>query len=74
MAKKWFKRTGFLFYPITWQGILITVLAIVFCAKIFTVISRDAHSAARLLYGIYPYWVTTALAWMWIAEKTSSKD
>ena len=73
MKKYWFKEWGWGYYPISWQGIVLTIIPIFFMVQVFLAVDRASHSVSDTLYGIFPFWVPTALVWLWVASKTSQK-
>jgi len=73
MKKYWFKEWGLIYYPISGQGFILTILALVFCVQIFLAVDRNSHSVSDTLYGVFPFIVPTLLTLGWIASKTSNK-
>ena len=73
MKKPWFREWGWLYYPITWQGIVLVVLIAAFCIQVFLAVDRHSHSVSDTLYGIFPYVVPSLLVLNWIASKTSER-
>jgi hypothetical protein len=73
MKPAWFREWGPVYYPVTWQGWLLSALAVLFLVHIFLAVDHRSHSVSDTLYGIFPYWVPTLLGWLWIAGKTSGK-
>ena len=73
MKKTWFREWGWLYYPITWQGIILVVLIAAFCIQVFLAVDRHSHSVSDTLYGIFPYVVPSLLVLNWIASKTSER-
>jgi len=71
MKYKWFKRWGWIYRPITWQGIGFVVLTMAFCVQVFIVVDRHSHSVSDTLYGIFPYFVPAIILLFWLASKTS---
>ena len=71
MKTKWFKNFYWFYLPVALPGYLITTLAILFCFNVFVAIDINSHSVSDMLYGIFPFFVTTFLLWDWIARKTS---
>ena len=69
----WFKRLGWLYYPTSWHGILLSLLALAFCAQVFIAVDRHSHSASDTLYGIFPYFVCCFLLLNWVAQNSSEK-
>jgi len=74
MARQWFKKIGWLYRPISWPGILITILLILFLAQVFIAVDRNSHSVSDTLYGIFPYWIPAILVWLWLGSKSSSPN
>ncbi len=73
MKKTWFREWGWVYYPITWQGIVLVVLIAAFCIQVFLAVDRHSHSVSDTLYGIFPYVVPSLLVLNWIASKTSER-
>ena len=71
MNNAWFKRFGWLHLPVSWQGMMIVLPALTFCARVFVVIDRHSHSASDTLYGIFPYFACCFLLVNWIASNAS---
>jgi hypothetical protein len=71
--KPWFKEISVLFWPISWQGAVVTGLAIFFCIHIFIAIDSHSHSNSDTLYGIFPYVIPTFLLWYLIAWRTAKQ-
>ena len=70
--KSWFNKWGWIYLPKSWEGVLITVLALIFAIHIFLAVDAVSHSVSDTLYGIFPFWAPTFLGWLWIASKTST--
>jgi hypothetical protein len=73
MTKVWFKRWGWFHVPVTLPGVIVTALALVFCAQVFWAVDRQSHSVSDTLYGVFPFFVCTFLMLDWIGERTSRK-
>ena len=71
MRFNWFRPWGWIYRPVTWQGVLIVGVALIFCAQVFLVVDRSSHSVSDTLYGIFPYVVPTFILLNWFASKTS---
>ncbi len=69
MKTSWFKKTGWTYIPTSWQGIIITVVFIFFCVRIFLFVDSTSHSVSDTLYGIFPYIVPAFLMYLWIASE-----
>ncbi len=68
----WFVPWGWVYRPVSWPGIGLVALAVVFCAQVFLAVDRHSHSASDTLYGVFPYVVPCLMLLNWIASKTSS--
>jgi phosphoglycerol transferase MdoB-like AlkP superfamily enzyme len=71
MKAVWFKSWGWIYRPISWQGILIVLLGLAFCIQIFFAVDQNSHSVSDTLYGIFPYIVPALMLLNWVASKTS---
>lgn len=71
MKTTWFKEWGLIYLPVTWQGVLIIVLALAFCVQVFIAVDRSSHSVSDTLYGVFPFIVPTLLVLDRIAARTS---
>ena len=70
---RWFKPFGFIFYPMSIAGWIVTLLALAFCGHIFLFIEDKSHSVSDTFYGVFPYWAPIFLTWIWIANRTSGR-
>jgi len=73
MKIQWFKRLGWLYVPISLPGMMVTLGALAFCARVFLVVDRKSHSVSDTLYGVFPFFACAFLLFDWIAGKTSNK-
>ena len=71
MKRPWFKEWSWGYYPVSWQGAVVTLLLVIFLAHIFIAVDGTSHSASDTLYGIFPFWVPAILVWLWIASCTA---
>jgi hypothetical protein len=74
MKKNWFREWGWLYYPISWQGLILVLLVLAFWVQVFLAIDRHSHSVSDTMYGIFPYYVPSFLLLLWIASKTSKNS
>lgn len=72
MKRHWFTPTGWVYRPVSWQGYLLVIMALVFCVQVFIAVDRHAHSVSDTLYGLFPFVVPMFLLLDWIASKTSA--
>jgi hypothetical protein len=56
---------------IAWQGVLVLLLTLAFCANVFAAIDRNSHSVTDTLYGVFPDVVCSLGVLNWIAERAS---
>ena len=70
---KWFRQYGWLYLPASAEGIMVTILALLFMIPVCVAIIRKGHSVSDDLYKIFVYASCTAFWWKWIADKTSIK-
>jgi hypothetical protein len=74
MKTIWFKQLGWVYLPVHFMGLLVTLLAIIFLIPVYMAITRNGHSVSDDLYDMFIYTTCTAFWWKWIAEKTSKKE
>jgi hypothetical protein len=70
---RWFRPAGILFVPSSVSGWVVTALAIAFCAQVFWFGDTRSHSVSDTLYGVFPFWVPTLLAFAWLADRTGGR-
>ncbi len=71
MNRHWFTAWGWIYRPVSWQGVLVVLVAIVFSLQVFLAVDRRSHSVSDTLYGIFPYVVPCWIVATWVASKTS---
>jgi hypothetical protein len=71
MRNRWFVTWGWIYRPVTWQGVGLVILTLLFCVQVFVAVDRHSHSASDTLYGIFPYVVPALMVLNWLASKTS---
>ena len=69
MKNPWFKRCGWFHLPTSWQGAVLCLFALAFCAQVFIAVDRHSHSVSDTLYGVFPYFASGFLLLNWIAIK-----
>ena len=67
----WFKPWGWIYRPVSWQGLLACLAALAFCIQVFVAVDQNSHSVSDTLYGIFPYVVPCLIVLYWVASKTS---
>jgi hypothetical protein len=72
MTSQWFKRAGWLYAPVSLGGIVVYVLAVLFCVTVFRAVDRQSHSVSDTFYGVFPFFVCTFLLVDWLGRKSSS--
>jgi hypothetical protein len=71
MKAKWFSRCGWFYLPTSIAGIILYLLAGIFCMTVFLAVDRHSHSASDTLYGVFPFFACTFLLLDWIGRRTS---
>ena len=71
MKQLWFKKMGWIYFPVHFMGVLVTLLAIAVMVPVVIAADRSAHSVSDELYEIFLFATCTAFWWKWVAEKTS---
>jgi len=71
MKTNWFKKVGWIYVPISVMGVVVSLLAIIFCVTVFIAVDRNSHSVSDTFYGIFPYFVSVFAILFWIAGNTS---
>lgn len=74
MKRRWFTPWGLVYLPVSFEGYLVTLLALAFSAQVFWAVDSHSHSVSDTLYGIYPFWGVTFLGLMFIASRTSGEE
>jgi hypothetical protein len=73
MKNPWFKKVSCIYIPVSWQGILVTLLFLAFCVHIFIFVDGKSHSVSDTLYGIFPFIIPAFLLYVWAGSETSLK-
>ena len=73
MTMKWFAPWGWIYRPISWQGVVVLGFTLAFCIQVFLAIDSRSHSVTDTLYNVFPYIVCSLVILNWIADKTSRK-
>ena len=73
MQRRWFAPWGWIYRPVSWQGIILVLLAAAFCIQVFIAVDRHSHSVSDTLYGIFPFVVPALMLLNWVASKTSGR-
>ena len=73
MKTNWFKRLGWFYVPVSVPGVVVHLLAALFCITVFGAVDRHSHSVSDTLYGVLPFFVCTFLLLDWIGGRTSEK-
>jgi hypothetical protein len=72
IQRRWFVAWGWVYRPVTWQGVVLVLLTALFCVQVFVAVDRHAHAASDTLYGIFPYVVPCLMLLNWVAAKASA--
>ncbi len=71
MHQTWFKKDGWVYWPVSGMGVFVSLLAVLFMIPVCMATFRNAHSVSDGLYQLFIYGTCTAFWWKWVAEKTS---
>ncbi len=71
MKRKFFRRVGWFYAPVSLGGFILTFLATAFCVSVFLAVDRHSHSASDTFYGVFPFFACTFLLLDWVASRTS---
>ena len=74
MATAWFKKTGWIYLPISFMGVVITLIHIIFCITVFIAVDNHSHSISDTLYGFFPFFISAATLLFWIAGHTTKSS
>jgi hypothetical protein len=74
MKKLWFKPIGWIYYPVSIIGWVITIITFLLCVKFFIAEDRISHSASDTLINFFSYGALFLIIAGWIASKTSQKS
>lgn len=74
MKKRWFKGFGWIYRPVSWEGAILVLLTVAFCAQVFIALDRHSHSASDTLFGVFPYFCCSFLLLNWVASKSSGSS
>ncbi len=72
--RSWFKAWGWIYRPVSWKGVLVSLLGLAFSIQVFLAVDGRSHSASDTLYGVFPYIVPCWMLVYWIATKTSQPE
>jgi hypothetical protein len=74
MRNEWFKSLGWVYRPVSWQGVVLIAFALVFCFQVFVAVDRRSHSVSDTFYGVFPFFSCCFLLLNWIASNTSGSN
>jgi len=74
MKNNWFRRLGWVYRPVSWQGVILVLLALAFCVQVFVAADRHSHSVSDTMYGVFPYFGCCFLLLNWVASNTSGSQ
>ena len=70
----WFRPWGWIYRPTSAPGVILVVMAALFCWTVIQAADRHAHSVSDFLYAIFPYVVCCLVLLNWLASKTSAPN
>jgi urea transporter len=71
MKRRWFAAWGRIYRPVSWQGIIVTLIGLAFSVQVFLAVDGRSHSVSDTLYGIFPFIVPCWMLVYWVASKTA---
>jgi hypothetical protein len=71
MRSAWFAPWGWLHYPVSVAGVVVSLATAAYMVQVFVTIDGHSHSATDVLYAVYPHWGVTLLGCDWIARRTT---
>jgi len=71
--RPWFRPWGWIYRPVSVEGVLVVLIAAAFCAQVFLAVDRRTHSVSDTLYGVFPFVVPALMVLNWIASKTAGR-
>ncbi len=71
METKWFKKAGWMYFPVNVMGFVITIIAIALDVWFFIANDRNSHSVSDTLISFFMYFSVITFWWKWVANKTS---
>ncbi len=60
MKQIWFKKSGWIYLPVTAMAVVVTFLAILFLVPVYMAVVRNGHSVSDDLYEMFVYTACTA--------------
>lgn len=70
MNTQWFKKSGWIYVPVSIIGVILYLLNMTFCLTVFIAVDRHSHSVSDTFYGIFPFFVSSFTLLFWIASNT----
>lgn len=71
MATHCFKKTGWIYIPVSFAGAVITLLAVAFSVTVFIAVHQSSHAVTDTCFHTFPYIVSVATVHFSIASHTS---
>ena len=69
--RTWFKQFGWFYLPVSPLGIIVWLLAFIFCFTVFMAVNRHVHSVSDLFYDIFPFFTSMFLLLDWFGSRAS---
>ena len=74
MKKSWFRKFGWIYIPISWQGIIVSIILLAFCVHIFIFVDSKSHSVSETFYGVFPFIIPAFFSFYGLGLKTLQKN
>ena len=68
----WFRKWGWIYWPTSLAGWVITVALLAFIVWIFIAVDRHSHSASDTLMSVFAWAWIGSVTVLWVASKTSN--
>jgi hypothetical protein len=73
MKLNWFKKIGWIYFPVSIPGWLIAIFTLILIVHDFLAVDKHSHSVSDTYSGFIPFCGLYFIAYMWIASNTSNK-
>ena len=73
MARRWFRRFGWIYRPVSPVGWVVTMVTIALCGWVVAAVDRYSNSVSDTLIGAFPYVAIFVIVAAWIAANTSGE-
>lgn len=68
-----FRKSGWIYLPVTWAGWVITLIYVALCIATLISIDKNYNSLVSSLIRFFPYFISFTVVWFWIASNCSER-